>query len=153
MLKWSDGGSTYLNLPLVVNAFENCIEFINLLHGISWTGVMSNQDEILHHCKVTTTHQNKESWHMLNTCSMSVITSKLQSFPGLLTCWTQTYAVFTYSTSCLCTSTRLKSSNSSAPRSLNPAAFVVLLDLVFSSDHQQGHYFYLYEYGVDIQLA
>lgn len=47
----SENGFTYISLPLLVNSFEDGIQLVYLLHGISGTGVLPNQHKVLHHCR------------------------------------------------------------------------------------------------------
>lgn len=42
---------THIDLPLLANCGEDVVQLVNFLHGVLWTGVLPNEDEILHHCK------------------------------------------------------------------------------------------------------
>lgn len=54
----SENGFTYISLPLLVNSFEDSIQLVYLLHGISGTGVLPDQDKVLQHCKKQEIRQN-----------------------------------------------------------------------------------------------
>lgn len=55
---------TYIIFPLLVNLFEDSVELVNLLHGISGTGVLPDQDKILYHC-------NQQLWQLFTVCASS----------------------------------------------------------------------------------
>lgn len=49
MTEMNKNGWTYVSLPLLVNPLEDGVQLVDLLHGISGTGVLPDQDKILHH--------------------------------------------------------------------------------------------------------
>lgn len=50
--KAGNGGLTYIDLPLLLRAFEDGVKLVNLLHGVLGRGVLPDQHKILHHCKI-----------------------------------------------------------------------------------------------------
>lgn len=50
--KAGNGGLTYIDLPLLLRAFEDGVQLVDLLHGVLGRRVLPDQHKVLHNCKI-----------------------------------------------------------------------------------------------------